>query len=87
MVSASADEALKAVVIHSERMAQGMARVATLCNIECEGVTLAAIVEPAVRLVLVRGGLFGTSNGQRRFASQLEPGFALCPAERAASLM
>jgi hypothetical protein len=38
-------------------------------------------------LVLARGGLFGTNlcppNGRWRFASQLDPGFALCPAEQA----
>jgi hypothetical protein len=36
-----------------------------------------------VRLVLARGGLFGTHGGRQRLASQFDPGFALCPAERA----
>lgn len=36
-----------------------------------------------MRLVLVRGGLLGTSGGRQRLASRLDPGFALCPAESA----
>lgn len=36
-----------------------------------------------MRLVLARGRLFGTNDGRRRFASQLDPGLALCPAEQA----
>jgi hypothetical protein len=44
---------------------------------------LSAIAYPAVRLVLVRGRLFGESYGRQRLASRLEPGFALCPAEQA----
>lgn len=41
------------------------------------------IADPAVRLMLVRGRLFGTTHGRQRVASRLEPGFALCPAEQA----
>ena len=36
-----------------------------------------------MRLVLVRGGLLGTCGGRQRLASQLDSGFALCPAELA----
>jgi hypothetical protein len=36
-----------------------------------------------VRLVLARGSLFGTSDGRKRLASRLDPGFALCHAEQA----
>lgn len=36
-----------------------------------------------MRLVLVRGGLFGTSDGRRRHANRLDPGFALSRAEHA----
>lgn len=36
-----------------------------------------------MRLVLARGALFGTSDGRKRLASRLDPGFALCPAEQA----
>lgn len=38
---------------------------------------------PAVRLMLMRGSLFGKGDGRQRFASRLERGFALCPAEQA----
>lgn len=48
-----------------------------------KGLILSAITYFAVRLVLVHGGLFGTSYGRQRRATRLEPGFALCPAEHA----
>jgi hypothetical protein len=49
--------------------------------VSVKGLLLATFTYPAVRLVLVRGGLFCTSDGRRRFARRLDPGFALCPAE------
>jgi len=51
--------------------------------LSAKGCVLATAKCFAVRLVLARGGLFSTDNGRRRFASHLESGFALCPAEHA----
>jgi hypothetical protein len=51
--------------------------------LSAKGAILATKTYPAVRLVLVQGGLFSTSDGRQRLASQLDPGFALCRAELA----
>lgn len=48
-----------------------------------KGLSLSTITHLAVRLVLARGSLCSTADGRPRLASQLEAGFALCPAERA----